>query len=244
MGVTRDVIDGRAVAVKRGAGVTDEAAGLARLAVIAGTGGPRVPEVISCDGDILVTEWLDSGSRTPAQESALGAALAVLHSTPAGEWGGGSSWIGDCPIDPAPASTAARFYGRRLSSLASRCGLAGPVEAVVGRLETLIPPGPPAVLHGDLWWGNVGWGLDGQPFVLDPSVHGGHPEEDLAMLALFGPVPPRLYDAYRDRRTLDDGWEDRVALWQLYPLLVHTVLFGGSYRTSALDAARRYAPSR
>ncbi len=60
------------------------------------------------------------------------------------------------------------------------------------------------------------------------------------MLALFGPLPRRLLDAYREVRPLDDGWEERVALWQLVPLLVHTVLFGDPYRARALAAARRY----
>ncbi len=60
------------------------------------------------------------------------------------------------------------------------------------------------------------------------------------MLALFGSVPRRLLDAYVEVRPLDDGWADRVALWQLYPLLVHTVLFGGTYRSQAVAAAARY----
>jgi fructosamine-3-kinase len=186
-------------------------------------------------------EWVDTGPRDPAAEETLGRRLAVLHGEPAGEWGGGSSWIGDCQVDPAPRPSGAEFYGRRLSDLASRCGLDGVVGAVVARLPGLIPADPAAVLHGDLWWGNVLWAAGRAPVVIDPSVHGGHPEEDLAMLALFGPITDRFLGAYLEVHPLAPGWRDRVALWQLYPLLVHSVLFGGSYRSSAEEVARRYA---
>jgi len=90
------------------------------------------------------------------------------------------------------------------------------VTAVASRLVELLPPGGPALVHGDLWWGNVLFGSDGRSWLIDPSVHGGHPEEDLAMLALFGPVPERLVRAYDEVHPLSSGWQDRVALFQLY----------------------------
>jgi fructosamine-3-kinase len=97
------------------------------------------------------------------------------------------------------------------------------------------------LVHVDLWWGNVLWGADGRAWLIDPSVHGGHPEEDLAMLALFGTVPERVRRAYAEVHPPAHGWEDRVGLFQLVPLLVHTVLFGGGYRAQAEAVARRYA---
>ena len=112
---------------------------------------------------------------------------------------------------------------------------------VVSRLADMLPPGGPALVHGDLWWGNVLFGADGRSWLIDPSVHGGHPEEDLAMLALFGPVPERLLGAYTEVRPLSPGWEERVALFQLYPLLVHAVLFGGGYHAQAEAVARRFS---
>jgi fructosamine-3-kinase len=86
----------------------------------------------------------------------------------------------------------------------------------------------PARLHGDLWWGNVG-ACDGAPVVFDPAVYGGHREIDLAMLALFGGVGDALIGAYQEVWPLAADWRARVGLWQLYPLAVHAVLFGGDY---------------
>jgi fructosamine-3-kinase len=230
---------GRILVAKLGTGLLDEADGLRRLGDV--PGALPVPEVVHVDPDLLVTVWVAQAARTLRHDESLGRALAALHSAPFPLWGGGSSWIGACPVDPSPWPDAAAFYGARLSELAARCGLEDAVDPVVSRLSQLLPPGQPALLHGDLWWGNVLFGEDGRSWVIDPSVHGGHPEEDLAMLALFGALPDALLRAYMEVRPLDMGWETRAALFQLVPLLVHAVLFGGSYRAQANAIARRFA---
>lgn len=226
------------VVIKVGPSVAEEADGLRQLAGI--SGGPSVPRVIDVASDVLVIEWVEPSSATAVQEAELGRRLATLHGAPWPSWGGGSSWIGNCRVDPAPFQRASDFYAHRFRELALAGGLLSSMEPVVDRLDRLIPPDPPALLHGDLWWGNVIWGAHGVPYLIDPSVHGGHPEEDLAMLCLFGPIPDRLLDAYQEVRPLGDGWRDRVGLWQLYPLLVHAVLFGGSYSSRVTSVARRY----
>jgi fructosamine-3-kinase len=229
---------GREVVVKIGPGVVDEAEGLRLLG--ARRGAPPVPEVLVAEPGLLVTSFVKAGRRETSGEEKFGRALAALHASPWPEWGGGSGFIGMCKVEPSSHSSAADFYGARLVELARRCGLSGPVGAVARRLGSLLPAGDPALLHGDLWWGNVLWGEDGRAWLIDPSVHGGHPEEDLAMLALFGTVPARLFGAYSDNHPLEAGWRDRVELFQLYPLLVHAVLFGGGYRGRAEGIARRY----
>ena len=122
------------------------------------------------------------------------------------------------------------------------------VDALCDRLrsgdESLTGPAEPAArLHGDLWSGNVLWASGGAVLV-DPAAHGGHRETDIAMLALFGlPHLDRVVAAYDEAAPLAMGWRERVALHQLHPLLVHSVLFGGGYvrratRTAAALLAR------
>ena len=121
-------------------------------------------------------------------------------------------------------------------------GGAAAIERTLDRIAELAgPPEPPARLHGDLWGGNVLAGADGRPYLIDPAAYGGHREVDLAMLRLFGAPSPRTLAAYEEVHPLADGHERRVPLWQLFPLLVHAVLFGGSYGASAVRAARAAA---
>jgi fructosamine-3-kinase len=230
---------GRMLVAKVGPGARDEADGLRRLGAV--HAGPPVPGIVFADDELVVTIAVEQSARTPAHEEWLGRALAALHAMRLDHWGGGSAWIGACRVDASTWPDGAAFYGARLGALAARCGLEEPVARVVNRLPQLLPAGGPALLHGDLWWGNVLFGADGRAWLIDPSVHGGHPEEDLAMLALFGPVPERLLAAYQEVTPRQPEWKERVALFQLYPLLVHTVLFGGGYRAQAEAAARRFS---
>jgi fructosamine-3-kinase len=103
------------------------------------------------------------------------------------------------------------------------------------------PPEPPARLHGDLWSGNVIAGADGRARLVDPAAHGGHREVDLAMLRLFGGPSERCFAAYDEAAPLAPGHADRVALFQLLPLLVHAVLFGGSYGARVASDIARWA---
>jgi fructosamine-3-kinase len=230
---------GRSLVAKVGPGALDEAQGLQELGQV--DGSPPVPEVVLADDELVVTTAVRQVGRTIAHDEFFGRALATLHAARQPEWGGGSSWIGACPVDASTRPDGPAFYGARLRELAGRCGLEALVERVIVRLPMILPPDGPALVHGDLWWGNVLAGEDGRAWLIDPSVHGGHPEEDLAMLALFGTVPDHLRRAYEEIRPLAPGWAERVALFQLSPLLVHAILFGGSYHARAEGVARRYA---
>jgi fructosamine-3-kinase len=236
--IWRVVAAGRDLVVKFGAGVRDEAEGLRSLGRV--SGAPSVPGVVLVEPDLLVSEFVVEKPRSAGHEEELGRRLASLHQAPWSEWGGGSSWVGACPVSPAVLPDGVSFYRVRLLGLAARCGMGRSVAEVVDRLDLLLPSSAPALVHGDLWWGNVLWGADGRPWLIDPSVHGGHPEEDLAMLGLFGPVPDRLLRAYGEVRPLEAGWEERVDLFRLAPVLVHAALFGGGYRGQAESIICRY----
>ncbi|MBB2893084.1 fructosamine kinase family protein [Flexivirga oryzae] len=134
-----------------------------------------------------------------------------------------------------------RGDGVRVSRLAPLAELAEPVLRRLrdGEFDGSCPA--PARLHGDLWSGNVMWTADGA-VLIDPAAHGGHPESDLAALALFGaPQLERLLASYLEAAPLADGWRDRVPLMQLHLVLLHAVLFGGGYVDHARAILRRYA---
>lgn len=228
-----------------------EAHGLRWLAEPMPDGGVAVPEVLALDEGCLILRWVEPGKSTADVAAAFGQALAVTHAAGAKEFGAAKDgFISSLPLPHRTADTWAEFYAVRrvlpYLKLARDRGHvseedAATVESVIGRLTELIPVEPPARLHGDLWNGNVLWGQDGQIWVIDPAAYGGHRELDLAMLSLFGmPHLPRVLDAYTEAAPLADDWEDRLALHQLFPLLVHAALFGGGYGARAAEAAGRY----
>ena len=99
---------------------------------------------------------------------------------------------------------------------------------------------PPARLHGDLWAGNRLVDTQGRNWLIDPAAHGGHREFDLAMMRLFGGFGGECFAVYADEYPLADGWEARVPLHQIAPLVVHAIKFGGSYVSAATAAIARY----
>ena len=95
--------------------------------------------------------------------------------------------------------------------------------------------------HGDLWSGNVMW-TPGGAVLIDPAAQGGHAEEDLAGLAVFGcPHYERILAAYNEASPLEDGWRERTALHQAHIIMIHCAVFGRSYVSDAVAIARRYA---
>ena len=217
--------------------------------------GLPVPDQLAAAEDCVILRWIEPGKPTGEGADALGQALAAAHQRPCDAFGLDSDgYIGTLPMPNRTAPTWPAFYAtRRLLpylKLARDRGAveddeARTIESVVPRLDELLPAEPPARLHGDLWNGNVIWGTDGRAWVIDPAAYGGHREVDLAMLALFGlPQLERLLDAYQESYPLADGWADRIALHQLFPLLVHAAIFGQGYGARAAALAGRYVSTR
>lgn len=244
-----------AAVVKRGDGPGAVAAEAAGLRWLAAPGAVRVPAVLGADAHWLVTEHVPQGPPGVRAAEAFGRDLAALHAAGAAAFGapppGGprEAYIGRAPMRNETGRDWPSWYAEhrvlRYLRLAVDAGALRPAEAAVvervcARLPELAGPAePPARLHGDLWSGNVLWGADGAVRLIDPAAHGGHRETDLAMLRLFGcPHLDRVLAAYDEAAPLAAGWTARVPLHQLFPLLVHTVLFGRGYAQDAVAAAR------
>ncbi len=202
----------------------------------------RIPEVVAIAESWLALEWIDLAGRP--ESAAFGRALATLHRMAAPRIGlDAPNYLASLPQDNTAETDWPTFYvERRLRPLCTRArlGVDRQLDALLARPDVFGPAEPPARLHGDLWWGNVA-SAGGEPVIFDPAVYGGHREVDLAMLALFGGVSDRLAAAYDEVYPLADGWEDRVTLYQLYPLAAHACLFGGGYGSQVVHALARYA---
>ncbi len=246
------------VKTRAGAARGEYAAEAAGLAWLAEPGALRTPRVLDLGESYLALEWIEPGHLDGAGVEELGRGLAATHGAGAPHFGGlagsdgdsparfGSLRLGNDPTDDWPSFYAERRL-RPLAAIARERGALPAsairaVERVCERMGELCgPPEPPARLHGDLWSGNVMADRSGRPWLIDPSAYGGHREVDLAMLRLFGAPSERVFSAYEELAPLAGGWQQRVELYQLLPLLVHALLFGGSYRTAAERVAVRYA---
>lgn len=248
-----ELAGGDTVIVKRGQGVGAAHTEAASLRWLAEPGEVQLPRVYAADEEWLVTERVERGRQVDPR--AFGAALAGLHAAGAPAFGAqppgaaGRAWVGEATLPVATADSwpewyaehRVRYYLRQaVDARAMTAADAEPVERVCARITELAGPAEaPARLHGDLWNGNVLWGRDGQAWLIDPSAHGGHRETDIAMLGLFGcPRLDEIIDGYQARWPLAEGWRERLGLHQLFPLLVHTVLFGGGYGAQARAAAQ------
>lgn len=221
--------DGREAIVKGGASVKAEAR---MLDAIRATGAPA-PAVLAVSDEALVMTVVSSGGNNLGGAwASLGAALARLHAKSGTSYGWFEDYaFGPVAIENAWADDWPRFWAERrlLANLACiPSGLARRIETLAADLANRLPPRPrPALLHGDLWSGNVLVSDHRVTGLIDPACYYGHVEVDFAMLTLFDSPAAAFYDAYG---TLEPGHNERVAIYQLWPALVHLRLFGEGYK--------------
>ncbi len=246
-----DLADGRRVFAKTHAApppefFSTEAASLAWLRV---ADAVPVPEVLAMSDDSpahLVLEWVERGAADATTDERFGRSLAALHRAGAPSFGREDlRTTGSRALPNVPQTTWAEFCStNRLLPLAriARDEGALPTSAIdalerlAHDLDRFDDGEPPARLHGDLWAGNRMIDRHGASWIVDPAAHGGHREFDLAMMRLFGGFSEVCFAAYAEVHPLHDGWQERVALHQIAPLVVHAIKFGGGYVRSAMAA--------
>lgn len=212
------------------------------LRLLAARSALPVPEVLASEPDLLIMSHIEAGGGlNPDGEIDAADAIAALHAITEGQYGlDFDTVIGGLPQANGPMNDWPAFFAERRLIAMARQGLdAGRLEtSMMARIESLSEnlgrwigePGPPSLLHGDLWGGNVLARSGRLAGFIDPAVYLGDAEIELAFTTLFHTFSDAFYDRYAEHRPIRPGFfEERCALYNLYPLLVHVRLFGGSY---------------
>ncbi len=201
------------------------------------------------DTQWILTSFIESASKANEYWEEFGKRLAHLHQNTAPLHGFDSDNYFGSLVQPNkqhnswteffvkerldPQLKIAVDHGRINPEISKRC------QKLYAKLDDLIPQETPAALHGDLWTGNFMTGNDGHATIFDPAVYFGHREVDIAMSQLFGSFDQAFYNSYNEVKPLEPGWEKRIEIFNLYPLLAHVNLFGESY-VSQVNHILRY----
>jgi fructosamine-3-kinase len=240
-----DLADGRRIVAKHadGRGRADLPIEKAMLEDLARESALPLPTVLFGCRDLLLMSHIDHDGGAPgprAQEHAADL-LADLHGRPQPRFG----WhrdtvIGQLPQPNPPGdSWVAFFRDHRLRHMADEGFKEGTVdgrlhdrlEALAGRIDRYIAEPPhPALLHGDIWTGNVLTRGDRIAGFIDPAIYCGHPEIELAFTTLFGTFGEPFFRRYAEMAPFEpDFFELRRDLYNIYPLLVHVRYWSASY---------------
>lgn len=229
----------------------DEAAG---LNLIAETKTIAVPKVLFI-GDtefysFLLLEWVDTERPSPQSFTKLGVQLAQMHRYSSGFFGlDHDNYMGSLrQSNPRHNNWSDFFIQERLQPMV-KIGMdkgflnakdLSDFEVLYKKLPGLFTEEKPSLIHGDLWGGNYLISNTGTPYLIDPAVSYGNREFDIAMTTLFGGFGREFYRVYHEKFPLNKGWEQRMDLWNLYPLLVHLNLFGAGYLRQLNDCLRKF----
>jgi len=224
------------------------------LQLLATSGLFKIPKVIAT-GKVsskayLLMEHVDKGLRDRHFWQNFGTALANMHRQTQANFGlDHDNYIGILPQRNQPQNTWTAFYSEQrlqpqlqLALQQNRMTTADEktFQRLYARLAELCPDEAPALTHGDLWSGNFMSAPPNMPVLIDPAVAYTHREMDLAMTRLFGGFDALFYQTYEEVFPLTKGFEQRLEVYQLYYLMVHVNLFGGSYVQSVRQILKRF----
>lgn len=225
----------------------------AGLGAIIGTNTIKTPQVIAQDSlendAFIILEWVDNSVPNDKGWDNFGHQLAKLHSNTRQAYGfAENNFIASLKQSNADHTSWVDFYiNERLNPQLQKAANDGLLfesveqfEKLFKKLPDLIPEEKPALLHGDLWSGNVMFSDGETPYLIDPAVYYGQREMDVAMTFLFGGFNDRFISAYNNEKPLLAGWDERIPLMQLYPLLVHVNLFGSAYTGSIKSIINKF----
>jgi fructosamine-3-kinase len=225
------------------------------LATLANAGALKVPRPLF-DGKFhqqiyLVMEYLENGAPADDFWTDFGTSMAKLHQQTAAHFGlDYPNYIGKIRQQNNLCDSFPEFYSsQRILPLVNKAFKQKMLleediqkaENLCAKLPGIIPEEKPALLHGDLWKGNYMCMANGHAAIFDPAIYFGHREMDLAMSTLFGGFNDNFYQAYNNTYPLYPGFEERIDIFQLYPLLVHLLFFGGTYHQSVKNILQKYS---
>jgi len=205
------------------------------LKVLKDTNTIRIPNVLCFDDDFLILEFIPPSNPNNAFWEVFGQKLALMHKQTHSKFGlDFDNYIGSLYQDNTQNKNWTEFFiQNRLQAQLSIGNFSGTLlsdfDKLFQKLPNLFPNEKPALLHGDLWSGNFLAKNGDAPMLIDPAIYYGNREMDIAMSKLFGGFNSDFYFAYNESRPLENGWEERIQICNLYPLLVHVNLFGGAY---------------
>lgn len=228
-----------------------EAEGLKQIGL---TNTIQVPKVI-CYGvsngeQYLVLEWIEHGINNASAQKEMGRNLAQLHKNTQLQFGlDHDNYMGSLTQTNKRNSSWSEFFinerlmpqvefAKHRNLLSNR--VLEQFEILYKRLDFLFPLEIPALVHGDLWSGNYLINYLNKPVLIDPAIFYAHREVDIAMTTLFGGFQQTFYDSYHEMFPLQEGWKERLDLWNLYPLLIHVNLFGQSYVSQLMTILNRF----
>ena len=201
-----------------------------------------VPKVLHVDDQNLLLEFIaGAGTINTGVEANAADHIARLHGVTGNHFGFDEDTVIGPLRQPNPPATSwcAFFRDQRLLFMAEIALKANRldratfdrIQRFAGELGNFIDePEAPALLHGDLWGGNVIANNGKVAAFIDPAIYFGHPEMDLAFATLFGSFVDSFFRAYNEQRPIEPGFfEVRRGIYNLWPLLVHVRLFGGDY---------------